>query len=266
MNEKFPLEKDNLWMSEAKIVDLLCDWKDLRGKFDLKHLTDFLTPAVDLDNFLNIKGIYIAKNTLREKLGFAKGNKPGDFDLLIIPYDEESILFETTICIEIKIVRPTRKKPDKNADSLGITQVKGLIIDGFPIVGLMHISMTEPLLEDEKLDIDYHTQPLDVDNLLNNTGFVESKIKVKHDHFSWFSADKQMKRLISQDIPKYVGIGCLGLDYSKNGRYSLNSCSRELSGFQNGYFNPHKLDSTVEKVKTHFLKHRETYLTRNLRD
>lgn len=206
---------------------------------------DFLnvvTSPIDLHEFFEYQGLYIARTILREEMGFPQTSNPGDFDVILIPYSKERVFFERTAVFEIKVVRPTRRKPGKNANSLGITQLKGLIEDGFPLVSLMHVCMTEPLLDHEKVILPLATKALDMDNPLNNEGVMESFVDTKFDHFAWYSADNQMRRLITQDIPKYAGLSCCD-----DGTYRFNTCSYNLAHYSDGYFNPYTKESTIQK-------------------
>ena len=251
--------KEYIRLSEEQVIDLLINWKSKDGTYTLTHLFHGVYSPRNFHDFYKYEGCYITKNILRQNLGFKKGDKPGDFDIIIIPFSNEKIFFERTIAIEIKIVRPTRLNPKKSPTSLGITQLNGLINDGFPFISLIHICMTEPLLDSEKMDITYSTIPVNSGKKFTFEEYEKSIIDVKLDHFSWFSADNQIKRLISRrDLPKFAGISAFGLNY--NGEtYSLSSCSEELAAFQLGYFNPNKKPDTIKQVEIHFENNRHLY-------
>ncbi|MBZ4043364.1 hypothetical protein [Flavobacterium hibisci] len=265
-NYQESFDREKLELEEKDAIDVLINWKD--GKFyDLRHLHSIVAPDLEIQEYLEIKGLYIATNVLRQDLGFDKNEKPGDFDLVIIPFTKEKILFERTGACEVKIVRPTRAKPQRNANSLGLTQLKGLISDGFPFVGLMHISMTEPLLNHEKWEIDFCTIPANGDEKIAKGKTLEDYlVKVKMDTFQWYSADQQMKRLISTDVPKYVNLLCFGLSKNTMGEYVMDSCSVKFSDFGKGYFNPNLKHETIEKVKTHFENFQHIYHKRIMRE
>jgi len=116
-------------------------------EYDIRELLYLVTPDLEIEEFFEIKGAYVGNMILREELGFKNGGKSGDFDIIVIPYSENTIHFERTGVFEVKLVKPTLKNPGRNANSLGLTQTLGLIKDGFPFVGLMHASVTEPLPE-----------------------------------------------------------------------------------------------------------------------
>ncbi len=266
MNYQKIYDRENIILQEKDVIDILVNWTDSKGDNDLRHLTQIVTPDLDLQEFFDIKGLYVGTNILREKYGFNKEEKPGDFDIVIIPYSEDKIHFERTGVCEVKVVRPTRKKPQKNSNSLGTTQLKGLIDDGFPFIGLIHISMTEPLLDKEKLEIDHITLKVgDNTKIPKGKTLEDFKAKVKLDHFQWFSADKQIRRLISLDLPKYAAILCFGLTKLKGEEFMLETVSRKLQPFQSGYFNPNVKEKTIENVRMHFLKNQTEYLNKVLR-
>lgn len=240
-------------LSEKELVERLSISKK-DGKIDFNLFSNLIHRPVGYDEFAKYKGFYLAFEILRQELGFDKNDKPGDFDILIIPYSEDEIFYNRTCAIEAKIVRPRRNNPRKAPSSYGITQIEGLIKDGFPLVGLLHICMTEPLKVDEKSTIKLDLTPFDMDNPTNNNDFLKNTVDVKYDHFSQFSAENQMKKLISKDIPKYVGLNTIGVNIQKDG--SLITCFNHHfnNGFSSGYFNPYKKSETEEKIKKFFEK------------
>ncbi|MCK7590470.1 hypothetical protein M0G43_07800 [Subsaxibacter sp. CAU 1640] len=258
--------RDNLELSENEAIDLIIDWRDKSKKLDLRHLTHFVTPDLELEEYFEIKGLYIATNILRQEYDFEKDSKPGDFDVVVIPFSDSNIHFERTGVLEVKIVRPTRKKPLKNSNSLGVTQLKGLINDGFPFVGLMHLSLTEPLNDNEKGIIDFCTLPVG-DNVKFEKGkkFEDYLVKIKFDGFQGFSVEKQIQRLISNDIPKYAALICLGITQKPDKSIWLETVSRKYSCFETGYFNPHAKKETIQKVKNHFLVNQSKYIKKSFK-
>jgi hypothetical protein len=248
----------NIWLSEKEVIDLITRI-DQNSKSQLSFNFSLLSSPLEYNDFLLYKGFYISKNNLREDFGFSKNKLPGDFDLIILPFNEDKIFFERALVVEVKVVRPTRLKPKKNANSLGINQIIGLIEDGFPLISIMHVVMTEPLLEDEKIKL----------KCLENSNFKDKNIdykdldkyykEVKFDHFGWVSCDTQMKRLIMSDLPKYIGIESLSLACKNSNSITISFPSERLRNFTSGYFNPHMKEATIEKIKKHFENYREKY-------
>ncbi|MDP9959164.1 hypothetical protein [Chryseobacterium lathyri] len=128
-------------ITENEVIDLLLNWNNDREKTDLRSfLSGIYYP--DPKAYFDYRGFYVTKTILRNEFKLEGVRKPGDIDVLIIPFSKDKIHFEKTSVYEIKIVRPTRKNPGRNANSLGVTQALGLVEDGFPLVGLIHVSIT----------------------------------------------------------------------------------------------------------------------------
>jgi len=244
------IEFVDYFLAETELIERLCISKSDK-KINFGLFSNLLSKPVGHDIYQEYTGFHIMINVLRERLGFSAYEKPGDFDILIIPHSSENIFFNRTCAIEVKVVRPTRKNPKKAPSSNGYTQVQGLIKDGFPLVGLIHICMTEPLLENEKQSIKFDLMPFDLDNAYNNKDFLKNTVNLKVDTFSWFSAENQMKRLISKEIPKYVGLCTVGVNVSSENNlvtcFNLDFNTR----YEAGYFNPHLKTETIQKIE-HF--------------
>lgn len=246
-------EKQNIWLSENDVIEILTSL-DEKSKTRINYTFSQIKVDFDLQEIMEYKGFYLAKNILRAELGFEKDKKPGDFDIIIIPYKKTRIFFERTIVCEVKIVRPTRRKPSKNANSLGITQIKGLIEDGFPLISLIHVIMTEPLLDEEKMDVKLSTVPANSssDDKIDFDNLEKYFIDAKRDHFGWVATDNQMRRLITSELPKYIATQCFSLEIDVRNKISLSTPSRSLRDFESGYFNPNLKNETIEKVRNHF--------------
>lgn len=87
---------------------------------------------------------------------------------MIVLISKNEIHFEKTSVYEVKIVRPRRKTIGRNANSFGTTQVLGSVEDVFPFVGLIHVSITEPLPEEEKQDINLSTLKANIGTVEGN--------------------------------------------------------------------------------------------------
>ena len=173
----------------------------LKEKEIVKKLTDNLAclndaiffavnPALHLDDDIIECSLHIALEVPRSLLNLKPDQKPGDFDLLIIPERKGVIHFDRTIAIEIKVVRPTLSKPSKNAGKMGATQTNGIVADGFPFVGLLHLEVPEntPYKQKEVMPNDYLM-----------------------DMFPLESSMRQNGRLKQLELPSFVGYSSTGL-------------------------------------------------------
>ncbi|OAI08149.1 hypothetical protein A1353_05790 [Methylomonas methanica] len=152
--------------------------------------------------------VLIASNVLRENLGLPAEQKPGDIDFLIVPYNG-NLMLEKTIAIELKIVRPTINKPGKNANSMGVTQAKGLLRDGFPFVGLIHVVIPEAL--PKALHVRVPLKHWESDGYgggeLKDTGET-----LCFDPFPGVCAQRQEGRILISDLPEDISYRVIGLD------------------------------------------------------
>lgn len=241
---------------EKQLIDLII--RNIDGTLNISLFKNLLTNPFDSRLSENYKGCYITTNVLRNKLGFSNIGKPGDFDIIVIPYSIHKIYFERTIALEVKIVRPTRKNALRNANSMGVTQVWGLINDGFPLVGIIHLCLTEPLKDEEKTKIKYMGK-IGGDSTEVITNEDDMPI-VLYDSFSSWSMKKQMQRLISTDLPKYVGLLTVGINTKLDSKLQMTFDMYHLSNFESGYFNPKKSQETIKKVKSYFSLNQDIFI------
>jgi len=132
---------------ERRVIEAITEFA-LRNKHypDLTFFYNLLFDPVRFDGIEEYNGFYLATNILREEIGIERKGKPGDYDIIFIPYNQHKMFYERTAVFEVKIARPTFESPSKGSNSLGETQIYGLIDDGFPLIGLLHIVIAKPLV------------------------------------------------------------------------------------------------------------------------
>ncbi|WAB90915.1 hypothetical protein [Pseudomonas citronellolis] len=155
--------------------------------------------------------VYVGVNIQRGKLNLNLRQRPGDVDYLIIPVRDERVLTDRIIAIEAKIVRPTIKNPSRNANSMGRSQIEGLLHDGFPFVGLLHIAIPEPLPAEAHWKISELTHSLGADGKL-----LESGRYFVFDPFPLLSAQRQEGRVLSLNLPDEVAYRVIGIEFSQS--------------------------------------------------
>ncbi|MNQ83351.1 hypothetical protein D3C85_984280 [compost metagenome] len=69
--------------------------------------------------------------------------KPGDIDLLIIPYEEGELILHRVLAVEIKIIRAKYARQGKSPNDFGVSQATALRDMGFPYVGLLHLIVSD---------------------------------------------------------------------------------------------------------------------------
>lgn len=69
--------------------------------------------------------------------------KPGDIDMLIIPYTENDIIFSESLAIEAKVIRASYENQGKSPNKFGFSQAQGLFDIGFPYVAVYHFIVSD---------------------------------------------------------------------------------------------------------------------------
>lgn len=242
-------------LDERKVIDELIQFS-LRNEHrpDLTLFYNLLFDPVRFNGIEEYNGFYLAKNILRKEIGIEREGKPGDYDIIFIPYNENKLFYERTAVFEVKIARPTFDNPSKSTNSPGKTQLYGLIEDGFPLVGLLHVVIAKPLLLEQTSKIKMAKEPVNIDWKLGDppqTPFEDLFEDQPYDWLPWYSLNKQMARMIREGYPKYVGLNAFALIRMANGKHAITT-SDEYRGFTSGYFNPNTQLATLKKIETHF--------------
>lgn len=188
---------------ETTVIDELCSNNQLLANTVDTALSSAFSK---IDEHAYGQDILLAKEVLRSELGLDVDQKPGDIDLLIIPIAGDSPLLHKTVAIEVKVVRPTVSKPSKNASSMGVTQTKGLLRDGFPYICLLHVVIPESLPLEMHWSIPLKSFDLDENGDFKDTGKI-----LKHDPFPLISAGRQKGRIGASDLPEEASYRVLGL-------------------------------------------------------
>ena len=196
-------------LEEREVIAKLIDMINQPGKSsDIGIFGNGVYRRFDMEEIWEYKGLYIAQELTRKELGLpGEGQKPGDIDILVIPYKEDAIFFERAAAYEVKVVRPTRANMKKRPNSFGVNQITGYVQDGFPFVSALHICMTEPLKDEELVHLPYIMCGVgDGERLPEDAPPLEAYEMIGRDWLAWFATDNHMRRMIGSGIPKFVGL------------------------------------------------------------
>ena len=69
--------------------------------------------------------------------------KPGDVDLLAVPYEGDEIDLRNVMAMEVKVIRARFQKQGRSPNDLGLSQAKSLLDRGFPRVALAHLIVAD---------------------------------------------------------------------------------------------------------------------------
>ncbi len=234
------------YFSESEITRRISFTKDF--EFNYALFSNVVCDPFGIEDYHKNEGFLLGFEVDRSEIGLKTNRKPGDIDILIIPVREGKIYVSRACAIEVKVVRPTRRKPSKSPNSFGIKQVNGLVQDGFPIVGLIHICMTEPSNEDEKIDIrviDENDHESLIHEFSSDIESNRSKSK-RFDPFPSYASENQFKKLLSFDLPKYVGLKTISINTLQSGSLVAHYDFGLNTQFGSAYFNPHKKQETIQ--------------------
>lgn len=218
-----------------------------------------LCAPFDDDDYRSYTGFLIAQCIDRKELKLPEDRKPGDIDILAIPYKEDEILYERAAAYEVKVVRPTRSNMKRRPNSFGTKQIIGYIDDGFPFVSAVHIAMTEPLLEQELHQIPLILQGIGDGNPPADAPPLEAYEMMGADWFPYYAEDNHRRRMVSSGIPKYVGLHIESWNEDSNGSLIIPQ-GRENHGFDGCFWNPKRKRETVDLIATHHQAHPGRYL------
>lgn len=102
-----------------------------------RHLMPDFFESMELGSGVFIAPFVVSKNIVRDII------RPGDFDLLIIPYQQNHLIVSKTLVVEIKIVRASYIKQGKAPNEFGFSQVEGALSAGFPYVAVAHLIVSD---------------------------------------------------------------------------------------------------------------------------
>lgn len=69
--------------------------------------------------------------------------KPGDVDLLIVPYEGDELVLDRTLAVELKVVRASYERQGRSPNEFGVSQAVGLRALGFPYSAVAHLIVSD---------------------------------------------------------------------------------------------------------------------------
>lgn len=257
--------KQTLKLLESEVIDILVNWKYLKtGEPNLNHFIHILYPPEDDLPVYPYKGVYIAKEMLRQEFGLPIGKdiKPGDFDIIIIPYDDDNIYYSKTCVYEVKVNRPTNKKPNASAKTNGVDQINGLIKDGFPYISLIYVTVSEPVTDNKLIYIDKCMTPANsgISSIFDIDGNLLST-PIALDSLDYYSVDNQMRKLMSFALPRFVGLKSISLGMNVKGQLVISESNQLYKNFESGYrnFNIRAVNKMIKRIANHHNRYSEKY-------
>jgi hypothetical protein len=69
--------------------------------------------------------------------------RPGDIDLLVVPYEGDELVLDRVLAIEVKAVRARFTQQGKSPNEFGFSQATALLDLGFPYVAVAHLIISD---------------------------------------------------------------------------------------------------------------------------
>jgi hypothetical protein len=70
-------------------------------------------------------------------------SRPGDIDMMIVPYEGDELILEQTLAVEVKVVRASFARQGKSPNEYGFSQARALLNLGFPQVAVAHLIVSD---------------------------------------------------------------------------------------------------------------------------
>ncbi|WP_145998401.1 hypothetical protein [Caulobacter flavus] len=165
---------------EAVTISLICH-RRLFGECYSRIFPDYRFAVSE------ISGVFIL-SFAETRLFLSDVNRPGDIDLIIVPYEKDELILDQTFALEVKVVRASYEKQGKSPNEFGFSQGKALLDMGFPYVGVAHLIVSDESPQDAWREMRRY-EVLDEHGSLGHEG---SDIV---DHLPWILVDRVYGRL-----------------------------------------------------------------------
>lgn len=134
--------------------------------------------------------------------------RPGDIDLLVIPYERSELVVSRTLAVEIKVIRASFAKQSRSPNDFGASQVKSLWSLGFPYVALLHVIVSDKSPKEAWREMHCAT-------ILDRHGKLSTLKPVKADMLPADLMNRAFGRMAAIDGIEHVGIASAYLETSR---------------------------------------------------
>lgn len=145
---------------------------------------------------------------------------PGDIDLIVIPYERDTLILDKTMAVEIKIIRASYNRQDKSPNEFGYSQCRSLLKLGFPYVSLVHIIVSDRSPEDTWEDVPAY-------RIINDQGEAESAGMERMDTMPWRLIERAFGRLTKNAGTELIGLSATYVDTG----HPKSKDNTEINGF-----------------------------------
>lgn len=222
---------------EVLIVSFMAD----RKLFGLAYL------QVQPDHFDSMpidSGVFVCP-LVRTSDIFPLARRPGDIDLLIIPYENNELVLERVLAVEVKAVRAKFSRPSKSPNEFGFSQASSLLDLGFPYVAVAHLIISDTSPQERWCE-------MMTARVLDREGNVEELGCEKIDPLPGILTDRTFGRLQKNCPTNNIGLISAYVFSSLLGNIEPAKHMIHFPSGRRAQFNPHSSIKTVEAVASYF--------------
>lgn len=230
---------------EVLIVSFMCDRK-------LFGLAYWEVQPEYFDGMPRQSGVFIAPLVQTNQI-IGHAQRPGDIDLLVIPYEMDELVLDRVLVMEVKAVRATFARQGKSPNEFGFSQAHGLLELGFPYVAVAHLIISD-------ISPQEHWQEMMTAKILDDEGRVERLGSERMDRLPDTLTERSFGRLIKHRSVDYVGLVSAYIYSPIFGNCDPN---RRMLHFPSGRpagLNPRVDVRTLDAVAAYFEEHHSIFL------
>jgi len=197
-------------------------------------------------------GVFVAPLVRTSDLiSFAQ--KPGDIDLLVLPYEKNELVLDRILAIEVKAIRAKFLRPGKSPNEFGFSQASSLLDLGFPYVAVAHLIISD-------ISPEAHWNEMYSAEVLNREGSIRLLGPTKVDPLPDILTDRSFGRL--KNNCRVPGMGLLSA-YLFSPLFENIEPGRHMIHFPSGspaQFNSRVDIRTLNAVASYFENNASTFL------
>ena len=124
--------------------------------------------------------------------------RPGDIDILVIPYHRDKLILDHILAIEVKVIRASFLKQGKSPNEYGFSQAALLLELGFPYAAVVHLITSDKSPRQAWEETCFTT-------VLNNAGKLAIPRKIKTDLLPSNLVQRAYGRLLKNSTHPEIG-------------------------------------------------------------
>ena len=171
--------------------------------------------------------------------------RPGDIDLLVVPYHGADLILDRILAVEVKVVRASYCRQNKSPNDFGFTQAQALMELGFPYVAVVYLIVSDQSPSEA-------WQWTGVARVIDREGRVELLPRERQDLLPATLIERSFGRLVSNAPVEEIGLASVYIDQpslTPAGVYSLGPniwMPRGRAASRNAKYDPRLMEKTAD--------------------